>query len=75
MYTVQKDGLVKSRTMALKGCSSWDGRHHGGDLTYADVHMLVWLAGPQLPEGAERRAGTAANERKQENTNGNQQKT
>lgn len=53
MYTVQPDGLVEVENNGLVGTFSWDGRHHGGDLTYADPHMLVWLAGPQLPEGTE----------------------
>ena len=50
MYTVRDDGLVEVENNGLKGLFSWDGRHHDGDLTYADVHMLVWLAGPQLPD-------------------------
>ena len=53
MYTMQDDGLVEVENNGLKGLFSWDGRHHGGDLTYADVHMLVWLAGPQLAEGVD----------------------
>jgi hypothetical protein len=53
MYTLQEDGLVQVENNGLTGLFSWDGRHQSGDLTYADVHMLVWLAGPQLPEGAD----------------------
>ena len=51
MYTVQSDGFVEVENNGLVGVFSWDGRHQSGDLTYADPHMLVWLAGPQLPEG------------------------
>ena len=53
MYTVQEDGLVKVENNGLTGVFAWDGRHQSGDLTYADVHMLVWLAGPQLPTDAQ----------------------
>ncbi len=52
MYTVVDDGLVEVENNGLTGRFTWDGRHQAGDLTYADPHMLVWLAGPQLPEGA-----------------------
>jgi len=48
MYTLLDDGLVEVENNGLKGVFSWDGRHQHGALTYADVHMLVWLAGPQL---------------------------
>ena len=50
MYTVLEDGMVEVQNNGLTGIFSWDGRHQSGDLTYADVHMLVWLAGPQLPD-------------------------
>ena len=53
MYTLLADGLVEVENNGLKGKFSADGRHHEGDLTYADPHMLVWLAGPQLPDGTE----------------------
>lgn len=52
MYTVKTNGLVEVENNGLTGLFSADGRHQGGDLTYADPHMLVWLAGPQLPQGA-----------------------
>ncbi len=53
MYTVQADGLVEVENNGLVGRFTWDGQHTGGELTYADPHMLVWLAGPQLPDNSE----------------------
>lgn len=53
MYTVLEDGLVEVENNGLTGRFTWDGRQQSGDLTYADPHMLVWLAGPQLPEGSD----------------------
>jgi len=52
MYTLLDDGTVEVENNGLSGIFSWDGRHLGGELSYADVHMLVWLAGPQLPATA-----------------------
>jgi len=59
MYTVLEDQTVEVENNGLVGQFSWDGRHLQGDLTYADPHMLLWLAGPQLPQGIE----TARNHR------------
>ncbi|MEM7098293.1 MAG: hypothetical protein AAF541_08550 [Pseudomonadota bacterium] len=53
MYTVRDDGHVEVENNGLKGIFSWDGQHQEGSLTYADPHMLVWLAGPQLPTNIE----------------------
>ena len=53
MYTVLEDGLVEVENNGLTGIFDADGRHVSGELTYADVHMLVWLAGPQLPDGVQ----------------------
>ncbi len=50
-YTLRSDGLVDVENNGLKGVFHYDGRHHSGDITFADPHMLLWLAGPQLPEG------------------------
>ncbi len=49
MYTVLSNGHVQVENNGMQGEFSWDGRHIDGELTYADPHMLVWLAGPQLP--------------------------
>ena len=51
MYTVLDDGKVEVENNGLVGKFNWDGQHCEGDLTYADPHMLVWLAGPQLGDG------------------------
>ncbi|MEM9624189.1 MAG: hypothetical protein AAF993_21295 [Pseudomonadota bacterium] len=49
MYTVLENGHVAVENNGLRGEFDADGRHISGELTYADPHMLVWLAGPQLP--------------------------
>ncbi len=51
LYTVRADGLVEVTNNGLSGVFHYDGRHHSGDITHADPHMLLWLAGPQLPPG------------------------
>ena len=51
IYTVVEGGLVQVDNNGLKGLFEADGQHHSGELTHADPHMLVWLAGPQLPAG------------------------
>lgn len=53
LYTLREDGLVDVENNELKGVFYFDGRHHSGDLRVADPHMLLWLAGPQLPGGDE----------------------
>jgi hypothetical protein len=55
IYTLRDDGLVDVDNNGLRGTFDADGRHHSGELRYADPHMLVWLAGPQLPKGGEAR--------------------
>ena len=55
IYTLRDDGLVDVDNNGLRGTFDSDGRHHSGDLRYADPHMLVWLAGPQLPQGSAQR--------------------
>ncbi len=52
IYTLRDDGLVDVDSNGLRGVFYFDGRHHSGDLKVADPHMLLWLAGPQLPDGA-----------------------
>ena len=53
MYTVLDNGHVQVENNGLTGTFTWDGQHCDGELTYADPHMLVWLAGPQLPDHVE----------------------
>jgi len=59
IYRVRDDGLVDVDNNGLCGVFYHDGRHHSGELTHADPHMLVWLAGPQLPDedGARKHRG------------------
>ena len=59
IYRVRDDGLVDVDNNGLRGVFYSDGRHHSGELTHADPHMLVWLAGPQLPDadGARKHRG------------------
>lgn len=52
IYRLRSDGLVDVENNGLCGVFYFDGRHHSGELTYADPHMLLWLAGPQLPDAA-----------------------
>ena len=49
IYTLVEGGLVRVENNGLKGLFDATGRHHSGELTHANPHMLVWLAGPQLP--------------------------
>ncbi len=53
LYELREDGLVNVTNNGLTGVFHYDGRWHSGDLTFADPHMLLWLAGPQLPNGAD----------------------
>ncbi|MDA1076201.1 MAG: hypothetical protein O3A63_15800 [Proteobacteria bacterium] len=55
IYTLRDDGLVDVDNNGLKGVFRFDGRYHSGDLRHADPHMLLWLAGPQLPADADTR--------------------
>ena len=52
LYTLREDGLVDVDNNGLRGVFHCDGRHHSGELRFADPHMLLWLAGPQLPDTA-----------------------
>jgi hypothetical protein len=49
LYTVIDDGRVQVENNGLRGIFDASGRHLEGELRHADPHMLVWLAGPQLP--------------------------
>jgi hypothetical protein len=55
IYTLRDDGLVDVDNNGLRGVFDCNGRHHSGALRYADPHMLLWLAGPQLPPDANNR--------------------
>lgn len=49
-YTLRDDGLVDVDNNGLIGVFHCDGRHESGELTHADPHMLMWLAGPALSQ-------------------------
>lgn len=49
LYTVIDDDRVEVENNGLSGIFDASGRHLEGELRHADPHMLVWLAGPQLP--------------------------
>lgn len=51
-YSLRDDGLVDVENNGLKGVFSHTGKYLSGELRQADPHMLLWLAGPQLPAGA-----------------------
>ena len=51
-YRVCGDGMVEVDNNGVKGIFRYDGRWLSGDLRHADPHMVLWLAGPQLPAGA-----------------------
>ena len=49
-YTLREDGLVDVENNGLTGVFAFNGQHREGELTQADPHMLLWIAGPQLPD-------------------------
>jgi hypothetical protein len=51
MYEVGEDGFVHVDLDGTTGVFDHHGRWVSGDLTHADPHMCLWLAGPQLPDG------------------------
>ncbi len=51
-YTLREDGLVEVENNGLKGVFAYTGQYRSGELRQADPHMLLWMAGPQLPAGA-----------------------
>jgi hypothetical protein len=51
IYTLRGDGLVEVDNNGKRGLFHHDGRYCSGELRQADPHFLLWLAGPQLPEG------------------------
>lgn len=51
-YTLRDDGLVEVENNGLKGVFTFDGRYQEGELRQADPHLLLWIAGPQLPPEA-----------------------
>ena len=51
VYRALEDGTVEVDRNGRKGVFRHDGAHVSGELRIADPHMLLWLAGPQLPAG------------------------
>jgi len=49
-YTLREDGLVTVENNGLEGVFACNGQHRSGALRQADPHMLMWMAGPQLPD-------------------------
>lgn len=50
LYDVLEDGTVSVTSRhGANGIFTPDGRWISGELTYADPHLCMWLAGPQLP--------------------------
>jgi len=49
LYTLREDGMVDVENNGLQGRFHFDGRYESGELRQADPHMLMWIAGPQLP--------------------------
>jgi hypothetical protein len=55
LYSLEPDGLVKVENNGAVGYFSVLGRHVSGEIRQADPHLVQWLAGPKLPEGARSR--------------------
>lgn len=50
LYDVLDDGTVSVTSRhGVTGIFTADGRWISGELTHADPHLCIWLAGPQLP--------------------------
>ena len=49
LYTLRDDGMVDVENNDLQGRFHFDGRHESGELRQGDPHLLMWIAGPQLP--------------------------
>ncbi|MBV9995366.1 MAG: hypothetical protein JO127_09140 [Caulobacteraceae bacterium] len=51
MYEEIAEGIVKvTNPDGRTGVFQWNGKYLEGDLTQANLHMLVWTGGPPLPE-------------------------
>ncbi len=51
-YRLRDDGLVDVENNGRVGSFRFNGQHVAGELRHADPHLLLWLAGPQLPSGS-----------------------
>lgn len=52
IYEDLGDGLVRVDKNGSVGIFRADGHWVEGELTFADLHMLVWVGGRELPAGA-----------------------
>ncbi len=55
LYRALGDGTVEVDSNGRKGVFRHDGVHLSGELRMADTHMLLWLGGPQMPDGRDSR--------------------
>jgi len=53
IYTLRADGLVEVENNGLTGIFRFDGQYQEGAIRQADPHLLLWIAGPQLPPDAQ----------------------
>ncbi len=60
LYVVVDDGTVEVDKDGRRGRFHADGRWIEGELTHADPHLCLWLAGPKLPARARRRPADPA---------------
>ena len=49
-YELRKDGNVRVENNGISGIFRFNGQYLSGELRQADPHLLLWMAGPQLPE-------------------------
>ena len=49
-YELREDGNVRVENNGISGIFRSNGQYLSGELRQADPHLLLWMAGPQLPE-------------------------
>ncbi len=49
-YELRDDGHVRVENNGISGIFRFNGQCLSGELRQADPHLLLWMAGPQLPE-------------------------
>jgi hypothetical protein len=50
-YSLEPSGLVKVELNGAVGWFTANGRYRCGEIRQVDPHMVMWLAGPKLPDG------------------------
>jgi len=53
LYTVMADGNVQVENNGAAGLFTNRGVYISGDIKQADPHLILWMAGPQLPTDAQ----------------------